>query len=192
MSEKRFDAKKFLQHKFKATEALQGVLKTKPKQKKAISSRPSYKILIILVIAILIASFIRIFLVQIYTISSDSMEPTLSAGDRVVINKLTYGAANPFWGLSDMKKIFSVFNNPFYGRLRSLSSERYLVRLSRDPRRSDIIALRHRANPDEDPITLVKRIIGLPGETVKIKKGKVYINGRSLKEKHPGRQQGKF
>ena len=51
-----------------------------------------------------------------------------------------------------------------------------------EPKRGDIVIFKHPTGPGNEVTTLVKRVIGLPGETVDIKDGKVYINGEELEE----------
>ncbi len=79
---------------------------------------------------------------QNVVVQENSMEPTISAGETLLINRLTY-------------KISS-------------------------PKRGDIIAFRTDDNPESS--IHIKRVIGLPGETIQIKEGKIFIDGQAYEE----------
>lgn len=104
-------------------------------------------------IAILIALFIRAYVVQAFKIPSGSMIPTLLIGDHLLVNKFIYGVHPPF---SD-KRIL-VFENP---------------------KRGDIIVFKYPEDPNRD---FIKRVIGVGGDIVEIKNKKVFVNGVELKE----------
>lgn len=120
----------------------------------------------LIVIAFLLALLIKTFLVQAFYIPSASMEPTLLIGDRVLVNKLAYKFGDPARG--DV----IVFENPAP---------------SQEPDRNPLSAAWHwvieglgfSAPPDKD---FIKRVIGLPGETVEQRGGRIYIDGRELDE----------
>ena len=101
-----------------------------------------------IIIALLLALFIRTFFVQAFKIPSGSMRPTLIEGDRLMVNKLRYGAQIPFTKV----------------RLPGFTH----------PHRGDIIVFRYPEDPKRD---FIKRLIGLPGDMVKIEEGTIYING---------------
>jgi len=183
MSQPRFDPKKFAAFKFKAKESLLNVLKPRrtrelPKEQKSSWLAGTF---IVIIAAFVIAMAIRMFLLQIFYVPTDSMELTLHAGDRIIVNKLLYGITNPFWGANDTEKLLFVIPNPFYKKHMSVSNIRYIVRFSKTPKRTDIVVFRNTSKTGE----ITKRIIGLPNETIKIKKGIVYINGKPLKERYP-------
>lgn len=92
------------------------------------------------------------FLVQAYFIPSPSMETTLMVGDVLFVNKFLYGAKIPF----------------INAHLPAL----------RQPRHGDIVVF---ISPIEDSI-LVKRLIGLPGDTLQMKNGAMFRNGKALDE----------
>ena len=105
-----------------------------------------------LLIAIVFVNFARIFAFQAFKIPSGSMEDNLKIGDHIVVNKFIYGPPDPL--LSGLLPI-------------------------REIRRGDVIVFRYPEDPDED---YVKRVIGLPGETVDIRSKQVFIDGRPLDE----------
>jgi signal peptidase I len=104
-----------------------------------------------IIIAILLALFIRTFVVQAFKIPSGSMKPTLQIGDHILVNKFIYGVRLPFVGT----KIISVS----------------------DPERGDIIVFRYPEDPDKD---FIKRVIAVPGDTVEIRNKKVYVNHQPI------------
>ena len=104
-------------------------------------------------IAIIFVNFARIFVFQAFKIPSPSMEDNLLVGDHLIVNKFIYGAK----GDIPLTRLFPL----------------------RDVRRGDIAVFRFPGDPMTD---YVKRVIGLPGETVMIRNKKVYIDGRPLDE----------
>lgn len=103
-------------------------------------------------IALLVWFTLSTFLVKAFRISSGSMERTLLVGDFLFVNKALYGAEVPLLG----KHLPAV----------------------REPRRGDIVVFR---SPIEDS-TLVKRLIGVPGDTVAMAEGRLSRNGREQVE----------
>ncbi len=103
--------------------------------------------------ALVIAGLFRTLFFQPFWIPSGSMKETLLIGDYVFINKMAYG-------YSAVSCPFSIC--PISGRL-----------FGSDPERGDVVVFRHPAKGDD----LVKRVIGLPGDTIQLKDGLVYING---------------
>jgi signal peptidase I len=96
---------------------------------------------------------IRIFLFQPFTIPSASMEPLLRNGDYIVVTKFDYG--------------FSRYSIPF-------SPPLFTGRLfAREPRRGDVIVFRV---PTANNVDYIKRVIGLPGDEVQVREGKLYLN----------------
>jgi signal peptidase I len=120
----------------------------------------------LILMALAVAILVKTFLIQAFYIPSASMEPTLEIGDRVFVNKLAYDIGD----LSRGDVI--VFANPHPEQL---------------PDRSAVSAFLHWlgegigfAQPaDED---FIKRVIGLPGETIEIRDNVVYIDGEPLEE----------
>ncbi len=106
-----------------------------------------------IVIAFLIAMFIRTFFVQAFKIPSTSMVPTLLVGDHLLVNKFIYGTHIPF-------------------------TDKVIWRL-KTPKRGDILVFKCPIEPDK---YYVKRVIGLPGEIIEIRNKVVYINGKKIKD----------
>jgi len=104
-------------------------------------------------IAVLLALVIKAFIVQAFKIPSGSMKSTLLIGDHILVNKFIYGINIPIWN-------------------------KEIVHIS-DPRREDIIVFRYPVDPSKD---FIKRVIGLPGDIVRIQDKKVYVNDHLLEE----------
>jgi signal peptidase I len=106
-----------------------------------------------IVIAVILALFIRTFVVQAFKIPTGSMENNLLIGDHLLVNKFVFGPT-------------------------ASSLERALLPIG-TIRRSEIIVFKYPEDPTRD---FIKRVIGLPGETVEVRDKKVYINGTALNE----------
>lgn len=104
-----------------------------------------------ILISFLLALFVVTCILINSVIPSESMENTIMTGDRLIGNRLAYGVNFRIGDKQICKKL-------------------------RDPKRFDIIIFRF---PDDESQLYIKRIIGLPGETVEIKNGKVFIDGSS-------------
>lgn len=105
-----------------------------------------------LLVALLLAFFIRSFIVQAFKIPSGSMLPTLQIGDHILVNKFIYGLRLPY------------------------PLESTLVEWSQ-PRRGDVIVFVYPKDPSKD---FIKRVIGEPGDTVEIRHKQVFINGEKM------------
>ncbi len=107
--------------------------------------------------ALLIALVVRVFFFQPFTIPSASMEPNLYEGDYIVVSKWSYGYSRHSMPLSPPL---------FEGRL-----------LDRSAARGDIVVFKRPNNNGEGYTDYIKRIIGLPGDTVQMIANRLYING---------------
>lgn len=106
-----------------------------------------------LVIALILAIFIRTFVVEAYKIPSGSMEDTLLVGDHLLVNKFLYGTHIPF---TDMK-FFPI----------------------RQPRHGDIAVFKF---PGDESVDYIKRVIGTPGDVVEVRDKKLFRNGEEQVE----------
>jgi signal peptidase I len=124
-----------------------------PASRKIVRSRSSLaEFLEMLLVTMLLALFGTTFVVQAFKIPSGSMEPTLLIGDHVFVNKFIFEGSGAWY-------------------------EKFLP--YRDIRRGDIIVFKF---PFDDHPHYVKRVIGLPGDRLRIVNGDVYINGEFLRE----------
>jgi signal peptidase I len=106
-----------------------------------------------IVIAVILALFVRTWVVQAFKIPTGSMEYNLLIGDHLLVNKFVFA--------------------PTLG-----GAERAVLPM-RDIRRGDIVVFKYPDQPDRD---LIKRVIGLPGESVELRNKKVYIDGKPIDE----------
>ncbi len=113
-----------------------------------------------LIIALLIAILIRSLLFQPFYIPSSSMEPTLLVGDRIFVAKFTYG--------------YSKHSFPFSP---NISNERYFSRI---PERGDLVVFK---TPADNRTDYIKRLIGMPGDTIQFINGDLFINEKKVKRK---------
>lgn len=113
-------------------------------------------------VAFLIIFFIRSFVIDIFQVPSGSMVNNLLVGDIPTVRKWSYGYNQ-----------FSLWLSEFYA-----SNKDYGKLFESLPKRGDIIVFRLPSQPN---INFVKRIVGLPGDRVQVKKGVVYINNEPAK-----------
>ena len=121
-----------------------------------------------IVVAMLLAFAIRVFVVQAFKIPSGSMIPTLLIGDHILVSKLAYGIQWP----SDCK--FQVTFPPV-----NCYASHAVIEFGK-PQRGDIIVFRF---PEDEEKDFIKRIVGIPGDTVQIKHKVVLVNGSPLDDK---------
>ena len=101
-----------------------------------------------IILAILIAFFIRTFVIQAYKIPSGSMKPTLLIGDHLLVTKFNYGVKLPL--------------------IRST-----IIPIG-SPKRGDIVVFIY---PEDQSKDFIKRLIGLPGDTIEVRNKKILVNG---------------
>jgi|TARA_Y200000002_G_scaffold370642_1_gene366383 signal peptidase I len=110
--------------------------------------------------ALIIAVLIRSLLFQPFYIPSSSMEPTLLVGDRIFVSKYTYG--------------FSKHSFPFSP---NITNERFF---SKTPKRGDLVVFK---TPADDRTDYIKRLIGIPGDTIQFISGELFINDKKIQRK---------
>ncbi len=102
-------------------------------------------------LAIILALFIRTFIVQAFKIPSGSMKETLQIGDHILVNKAVYGVKVPF-----LKNTVIPFTQP---------------------KREDIVVFKFPEDPNKD---FIKRTVGIAGDVVEIRDKKVYVNDKQV------------
>ncbi|MBQ3058922.1 MAG: signal peptidase I [Desulfovibrio sp.] len=108
-----------------------------------------------LLIALVLAFFIRTFVVQSFKIPSESMLQTLQVGDYLLATKFTYGLRVPFTS--------------------------YYFYEGRQPERGDIIIFEYPKDPSVD---FIKRVVGLPGDVIEVRNKQFYRNGEPVSESY--------
>lgn len=106
-----------------------------------------------IVVALVVWFFLRTFLVEAFRIPSGSMENTLLIGDFLFVNKALYGAEVPL----------------IHARLPAV----------REPQRNDILVF---DSVEQEGLKVVKRLIGMPGDTLSMENGELYRNGEKIPE----------
>ncbi|HEX6836759.1 MAG TPA: signal peptidase I [Polyangia bacterium] len=107
-------------------------------------------------VAVLIALFLRAFVVEAFKIPSGSMIPTLQVGDHIFVNKFIYGVRVPFTNIK--------FGMEY-----------------RKPRRGEVIVFIYPKEPDKD---FIKRIVAVEGDTVEVRDNQIFINGVGVPRSH--------
>jgi signal peptidase I len=125
---------------------------------------------IILVIAAIVAVFIQSFFIKAFLIPSSSMSPTLQVGDRVMVEKVSYYFRKPRRG------DIVVFRYP-PREPAALNTTNWLYWPFEQI--GETLHLTHRGSTP-----FVKRVVGTAGETVELRKGKLYIDGKRVKENY--------
>jgi signal peptidase I len=116
---------------------------------------------IALVVAVVMAA--RTAVAEPYYVPSGSMEPTLAVGDRLLVDKFSYG--------------YSRFSLPSFPNLSSFLPARDNRLFGRMPERGDVVVFRLPRDPSQ---SFVKRVIGLPGDRVQLREGSVWLNGMAV------------
>jgi len=106
-----------------------------------------------LVMAVGLALFVRTFVFQAFKIPTGSMEPNLLVGDHLIVNK-------------------AVFSPSATGLERAIMPRR-------DIKRGEVVVFKFPKDPSRD---FIKRVIGLPGDQIELRRKKVYVNGQALDE----------
>ena len=117
-----------------------------------------------ILIALLLALLIRTFIVQAFKIPSGSMKKTLLIGDHILVSKFSYGTHIP--------------NEIPFINVKLFDD---IVLFSKVPKRGDIIVFKF---PKDETRDFIKRVIGLPGDLLEVKRQKVYINNKPYKDIH--------
>jgi signal peptidase I len=108
-----------------------------------------------LAVALLLALFIRSFVVQAFKIPSGSMIPTLLIGDHILVNKFVYGVRLPYFGTE-------------------------IVPVGK-PRRGDVVVFIYPQDEDKD---FIKRVVGVEGDTVEVRDKRLHVNGEPVADPH--------
>ena len=107
-------------------------------------------------VAVLIALFLRAFVVEAFKIPSGSMIPTLQVGDHIFVNKFIYGVRVPFTNIK--------FGMEY-----------------RKPERGEVIVFIYPKEPDKD---FIKRIVAVEGDTVEVRDNQIFVNGKGVPRSH--------
>lgn len=110
-----------------------------------------------IIYAIVIAVLIRSFLFEPFKIPSGSMYPNLYVGDFLFVSKYTYGYS---------RHSFPFSFPPFEGRI-----------WSSEPKQGDVVVFKF---PKDNRTDFIKRIIGMPGDRIKLENGRLFVNGKML------------
>ena len=124
--------------------------------------------IITLTYAILAAVFIRSFFFEPFSIPSGSMYPTLEVGDYLFVSKYDYGFSKHSLPLS----IPLIPKRIFYS----------------EPKRGDVIVFK---TPEDNKTDYIKRVIGIPGDEIRMESSSIYVNKQLLKKKKIGEQKYK-
>jgi signal peptidase I len=127
----------------------------------------------VIVQAIAIAFFVRTFLYQPFNIPSGSMYPTLKVGDYLFVSKLSYGYSKYSFNFS-----FGMNGTNWISCCNFINYDGRKV-LADTPTRGDVAVFKY---PHDTNIDYIKRVIGLPGDTLQMKDGVLFINGTAIKK----------
>jgi signal peptidase I len=128
-------------------------LKTRPSEQASAPKSGVREMFESICVAVILAFFVRTFVVQAFKIPSGSMEPNLLIGDHLLVNKFV--SAPTLTGIEDTLLPIQTIQ------------------------RGDVVVFKHPRMPERD---LIKRTIGLPGETIELREKRVFVNGKPLDE----------
>lgn len=117
-----------------------------------------------ILIALLLALLIRTFIIQAFKIPSGSMETTLLIGDHILVSKFPYGTHIP--------------NEIPFLNIKLFDD---IVFFTKVPERGDIIVFKY---PKDETRDFIKRVIGLPGDLLEVRRQKVFVNGKPYEDTH--------
>jgi len=120
------------------------------------------------IVALALAILLRTFFIQAYKIPSASMYPTLLVGDHIIVNKLIFGLRMP---------------DSFFGAVpfaNELPYGQYLFHLE-PVHRDDVVVF---VFPEDRTKDFIKRVIGVPGDTIEVKGGTLFLNGARANDSH--------
>ncbi len=113
-------------------------------------------------IAILLALFIRTFIIQAFKIPSGSMKSTLLVGDHLLVNKFIYGIKIPYF-------------------------DRFIIQFKK-PARGDIVVFKF---PGDESKDYIKRVIGIEGDVIEIKNDVLFLNNKRVETRYLGKYSDK-
>lgn len=119
-------------------------------------------------VALALAFILRTFLIQAYKIPSASMYPTLLVGDHIIVNKMVFGLRLP-------DSIF--YSTPFASEI---PYGKYLFQLE-PVHRGDVVVFVY---PEDETKDFIKRVVAIPGDTIEVKNGLLYLNGAKAEDPH--------
>jgi signal peptidase I len=108
-----------------------------------------------ILVAVVLALFIRTFVVQAFKIPSGSMQPTLLVGDHILVNKFIYGVKIPF-------------------------VDKTAIPITA-PKRGDVVVFKFPEDPKKD---FIKRVIGIEGDIIEIRNKKVFLNNHPMEDEY--------
>ncbi len=108
-----------------------------------------------IIVAVILALFIRTFVVQAFKIPSGSMKETLLIGDHILVNKFIYGVKIPF--------------------------AKTIIIPVKEPQKGDIVVFEFPEDPSKD---FIKRVIAIAGDTVEIRNKKLFVNHKRVESSH--------
>jgi signal peptidase I len=122
------------------------------------------ELVVIVIVAIGLALLIQAFLIKPYRIPSESMEPTLDVGQRVLVSRVTYHFSTPDRG------DIVVFHPPKGANSNTCGVQKPDDQACPKP------------TPERDSVNFIKRIVAVPGDTLSIREGHAIVNGVRQKE----------